>query len=454
MIGSIEKKVGTFFILGLIFLIFLSILVGKIKPFRRGSYYHIIFNYVAGLKIGDEVRLAGLKVGEVTGVKFSKNKIIVTIWVRSKTPIKEDSKFTISSISIMGGKLLSITMGSTESPLLKPGSVIKGISPPRIEELVSEATEISNEVKRTLTKLQNVISRISEITEKSKEDVKKSISNFNKTSTEIQELASSLKLLIKNINEGNGTIGKLVREKDIYENLTKILDKGNEAVKNINKLSKEANENLKKWDEEISPSLRNLKEILEKVNKGKGVAGKLINSEEIYKNVKETLKSTEKVSKEAEKMIKRVNQVKTFIGYEGSKDIQTGYLRIEPREGKYYLVGGGWDIDKNLSLFRAEIGQEVKKNVVLYGGWLETGGGIGVTLSPKENLKILTEGFYRKEIRPFYLRTRIYYRVRKNLWIFIGGENLLDESYLNVGIKIEFEDKDLKYLISALSIAR
>ena len=40
------------------------------------------------------------------------------------------------------------------------------------------------------------------------------------------------------------------------------------------------------------------------------------------------------------------------------------------------------------------------------------------------------------------------------MWVFIGGENLLDESYLMVGIKVEFEDEDIKYMIGALSVAR
>ena len=445
MLGSVEKKVGIFFIVGFILLLFLTILVGKIKPFRKGVLYYINFNYVAGLRVGDEVRLAGMKVGEVTDLKFSGSKITVTIWVKKGTPIKQDSQFTITSVSIMGGKLVSITLGSPDSPLRKPGSVVKGIDPPRVEELITEATEIGEEVKETLKKFQNIASNLS---------------GWNEAFVKIQELTHSIRELVNRINQGEGTLGKLIKEKDIYEKLVNIIKEGEEASRDIKELSKKANSTFDRWEKEISPSLKELREILEKINKGEGTVGKIIASEEMYKEVKETLKSTKKVSAGAKDMIEQIKQVRTFIGYEGGTGfdkkgaVHTGYLRIEPRPGKYYLIGGGTEMGEETSLFRAEIGKEIRKNVALHGGWIETGGGLGITFNPRENLKILTEGFYRKDVEPFYFRSRIYYRMRKNMWVFIGGENLLDESYLMVGIKVEFEDEDIKYMIGALSVAR
>lgn len=445
MLGSVEKKVGIFFTVGFIFLLFLTILVGKIKPFRKGVLYYINFNYVAGLRVGDEVRLAGMKVGEVTDLKFSGSKITVTIWVKRGTPIKQDSQFTITSVSIMGGKLVSITLGSPDSPLRKPGSVVKGIDPPRVEELITEATEIGEEVKETLKKFQNIASNLS---------------GWNEAFVKIQELTHSIHELVNRINQGEGTLGKLIKEKDIYEKLVSIIKEGEEASRDIKELSKKANSTFDRWEKEISPSLKELREVLEKINKGEGTVGKIIASEEMYKEVKETLKSTKKVSADAKDMIEQIKQVRTFIGYEGGTGfgkkgaVHTGYLRIEPRPGKYYLIGGGTEMGEETSLFRAEIGKEIRKNVALHGGWIETGGGLGITFNPRENLKILTEGFYRKDAEPFYFRSRIYYRMRKNMWVFIGGENLLDESYLMVGIKVEFEDEDIKYMIGALSVAR
>ncbi len=460
MIGNVERKVGTFFILGLILLLLLTILVGKIKPFRKGAFYYINFSYVAGLRVGDEVRLAGMKVGEVSDLKFAGSKIAVTIWVRKGTPIKKDSQFTISSISIMGGKLVSITLGSPNSPLRKPGSVINGIDPPRVEELITEAARIGGEVKDTLKKFQNIAFQLSEWLGENKENISTSISRFNKTFSDVQELTTSLRKLVNDIDRGEGTLGKLIKDKETYEKLQAILNEGEKASKNIEELSQKANLNFDRWEKEIYPSLKSLREILEKVNKGEGTVGKLIASEEVYKEVKETLKSAKKISVEAQGMIKRINQVKTYIGYEGGVGsnkagaTHIGYLKIEPRPGKYYLVGGGMEMGKDLPLFRAEIGKEIKKNVTLHGGWIETGGGLGITFDPRKNLEILTEGFYQKGIKPFYLRSRIYYRVKNNMWVFIGGENLLDASYLMVGIRVAFEDEDIKYMIGALSAAR
>ena len=456
---NVERKVGVFFLLGLAFLLFLTILVGKIKPFRKGYYYHITFDYVAGLRVGDEVRLAGVKVGEVTDVKFSGNKIVVTVWVKRGTPIKKDSVFTIANVSIMGGKLVSISMGSPQAPFLKPGSVVKGKNPPRVEEIVDRATELGEEILATVKKVDKLISGMSTWLEENKENLTSSFRKISEVGDKFSALLTSLKELTEGVKKGEGTVGRLFKDEEMYERAKNLLAQAEKAVENISNAGKEAESMIKDWRKEVKPFLKNLKEITSRVKEGKGTVGKLLSSEEMYGEVKSTLTSTQKVMKETKEIVEKIKRVKTFWGYEGGYSWEErgmehlGYIKIQPREGKYYLVGGGMDMWDDTPLFRAEIGKEVREGICLKGGWLGTGGGLGLELEKGKWIWEI-EGAYKEDVKPFYLRGRVYYPISENLRVFLGGENLLDESFILIGIKVEFEDEDIRYLLGALSLAR
>ena len=78
-----EKKVGMAFFVGIALLMALTFWVGKIRLFENGYIIKVNFSQIGGLKKGDTVTLAGMKVGRVEDFDIKDNKIQVSLWIKN-----------------------------------------------------------------------------------------------------------------------------------------------------------------------------------------------------------------------------------------------------------------------------------------------------------------------------------------------------------------------------------
>ena len=94
------------------------------------------------------------------------------------------------------------------------------------------------------------------------------MSNLQDTASEIKVTVVDARKIVDQINAGQGTVGKLVKDETLYR--------------------------------ETTESMTNLKEILQKINQGQGTVGKLINDQEFYKNAKLTLQKLDQATESLE----------------------------------------------------------------------------------------------------------------------------------------------------------
>ena len=101
------------FKIGFIFLFVSLSVIYLTKYMNVDSYFKFSssFNYTEGLDIGSDVVIAGIKVGEVTQLKISNNKVIVQGYIEKKYSIPSDSILAIRSNGIFGKKSLLIEPG-------------------------------------------------------------------------------------------------------------------------------------------------------------------------------------------------------------------------------------------------------------------------------------------------------------------------------------------------------
>jgi phospholipid/cholesterol/gamma-HCH transport system substrate-binding protein len=95
--------------------------------FRRGREYRAAFNNVAGLNVGDEVRYGGLVVGSVTSIDLDTadaTRLLVKLRVRERTPVRVDTRASISQVGLLGQQFLSLSPGRPDAPPLAPGALI------------------------------------------------------------------------------------------------------------------------------------------------------------------------------------------------------------------------------------------------------------------------------------------------------------------------------------------
>lgn len=263
---SHEKRVGIFFVITILLTITVIFFFGKIRPFRKGYHILVTFNHVAGLSVGDEVRLAGLRIGEISSLEMTKNKILVKLWIQGKTKIVKDSKITISQVSVMGGKYLSISPGTPESPSISPGETVAGYDPPIFEDVVTQLGEAGNEIKATIMNLSNSFSKTSDethqILEENREAVKTLLNSLNETT-------QSLNKILAKIEKGEGTIGKLVNEEELYNETLK-------TIRDLQNTLEEAKTTIKDIEPHLKATIENVEIITDRLEKGEGTLGRML----------------------------------------------------------------------------------------------------------------------------------------------------------------------------------
>ena len=113
----LESIIGAFVLLLAAWFVF-SILskTENILPRQNENTYHASFFDVSGIKIGSEVKLAGVSVGKVISVSLDTQTYAakVSIMVDSEIKIPDDSEIIIASESLLGGNFVSITPGGSD----------------------------------------------------------------------------------------------------------------------------------------------------------------------------------------------------------------------------------------------------------------------------------------------------------------------------------------------------
>lgn len=308
---STEKKVGFFFLLALFSLGVIIELVEDWRPFEQQTPYKAQFLSAVGIKVGDPVRLAGVEVGKVKGVGLEDHKVVVDFYVLNGTQIREDSVAAIRQTNLLGGQFLGLDFGSEGSPLLPPGSVVTTREGTNIDQLITNFDRNQELVLRQLGEMieenrepiRKVVSQLDEVVRKIDQGTGTlgKLVNDPALYEEVQGAAASLKAISQRLERGEGSLGRMLADTTLYEdasatvaNLKTISDQVVAGKGTVGKLF--AEEDLYN---NANATLARLREVADKIERGEGTLGKLINDDSLYQ--------------ESEQAMKRLNSIATKI---------------------------------------------------------------------------------------------------------------------------------------------
>src|SRR4051812_37046687 len=140
-------RVGLFFILGLalIWVTFETLSGGKI--FKDKGYTLIAgFETLKELKPGDEVRMAGVKIGEVQSTQLAGRRAEAILRINSDVKIKADATATIAMQGLIGTNTISIDLGSPNAGDLPPGAEIRTKSTPDLNTVMSQIGDLGKKL--------------------------------------------------------------------------------------------------------------------------------------------------------------------------------------------------------------------------------------------------------------------------------------------------------------------
>jgi phospholipid/cholesterol/gamma-HCH transport system substrate-binding protein len=119
-----EFLVGIFAIVGVAAGGWLAVGLGGIALFE-GNQYSLTaeFDNVSGLKRGASVEIAGVPVGQVSGITLNDPGALVAMKINNEVPVKEDDIFSIRTKGIIGDRFVKISRGGSDVTL-EPGSTV------------------------------------------------------------------------------------------------------------------------------------------------------------------------------------------------------------------------------------------------------------------------------------------------------------------------------------------
>lgn len=134
-----ELVVGIFVLVGIICLGYLTIRLGKIEVFGNSGYVvYADFASVAGLKLGDPVEIAGVKVGKVETLSLADDRARLGIRLEPHVKLQEDVIASVRARGLIGDKFVMISPGASDK-LLNPGDKIRETeSPPDIADVIGK----------------------------------------------------------------------------------------------------------------------------------------------------------------------------------------------------------------------------------------------------------------------------------------------------------------------------
>jgi len=141
-----ETRFGIIWLMAGTLLVLASLLVLARYPgiFRTGTEYHAVFKSVAGLNKGDEVRYGGLPVGTVTRMDIDPadpTRIIVAFRVKRTTPIRVDTKASITQVGLLGAPYLHLDPGTRYAAAVPPGSTLPTVDNPSFQDAMRRLAE-------------------------------------------------------------------------------------------------------------------------------------------------------------------------------------------------------------------------------------------------------------------------------------------------------------------------
>ena len=331
---GVEIKVGVLVTVCLGLLVAFIVILGDFSMADGGTLY-LDVETSADLKRGAPVKIAGTPAGKVTEVRYEggrlDEKVGRRVWVRARLNIdtdklatlRRDARFYITTLGILGEKYVEVAPGSTEAPLLKPGDVVEGEPPLRLEIMAANASRVLRTLDRVLTEnekeIGGIIRNANQTVTTAREMMKRIDGLIVRTEPEVKRVVDSVvrttekgETLLTSANTAIGDGTSIRRTIDNTERLTRTArDQLPSLVSDARRALRRAESALRTGDETISEAKSLVIDALKKANRamssvdglladakvltqrlkdGKGTIGALLSDQEMYDDIREMMK--------------------------------------------------------------------------------------------------------------------------------------------------------------------
>jgi phospholipid/cholesterol/gamma-HCH transport system substrate-binding protein len=270
------------------------------------------FENAAGLKVGAEVNLEGVTIGSVKTVSISSNperkltpvRVVMKIDDKYGAGLHTDSKAALTTMGVLGDTVVDINSQTAVGPRLQDGDELKTLETPSLSDVVKASQGTIEQLNVILAKMNTIVDNI----QSGQGSVGKLINDpdlYNKLDTTVTELNK----IEVGLNAGQGTVGKLLKDDQMYDRLNATTLKLDQIASGLQAGKGTAGKLL--TDDtlytNLNQTLTRTNALLADVQNGKGAAGMLVNDPAFAQKLRDTLDQTNQI-------ITKVNEGKGTLG--------------------------------------------------------------------------------------------------------------------------------------------
>lgn len=252
--------VGIFIFIGIaIFIIAVLTLGGQQKTFKNSIAVKAVFSDVEGLQKGNNVWFSGVKIGTIKKISFignSKVEVDINIEEKSREYIRKDAIAKISSEGFIGNKLIEISGGTPKSAAIEDG-----------DRLIVVETSTTDEM----------------------------IGTFQANNKNLLDITTDLKVVSKRLTNGEGTVGKLLTDETLMNELSGVMAALQRASANTERLT------------------RTISGYTSKLNNKGTIANELVTDTAVFARLKATSRQLDEVSRTANDVVSNLNNASLHI---------------------------------------------------------------------------------------------------------------------------------------------
>lgn len=439
----------TLFAIGCLGYMSLKITAGK-SDFGDYIKYKAILSDAAGIFTKSQIKVAGINAGRIVDIKLKGSEAVLEFEVLDTIKVTETAVLKVKSVGFLGDKYLDIDLGDANSERLAADSFIRAESSGGFDKVGENAGEVLRLVKEALNKDgENVLRQIFENTKKVTENLDQITATLKRITTGKEErldeivenlaqisrqlayetngdregslaerlkrvgpILDDVKVVVADIREGKGSVGKLLRDDYVVDQLSNTLSGVNRIVNRINNITADISiyggattkgESDTRMDVDLYPAPERFFRL--------GVASNSFGPED--REITETTDTVAGVSTVSRKVV-----------------VTEESFKFNGQIGRHF---GNW-------AFRV--------------GLFETTGGLAVDYNhPQWGSRFSAEAFdYDKDFGP-YVRLVSEWKLWNVIYTRLTGEDLVSKrnnAALNVQLGVRFTDRDIASLFGFL----
>lgn len=284
-----QLKVGLLALAALAILaVLIFLLTSTGGAFQQYVTLHTYFDDASGTATKAPVRLHGFLIGYVEDIRLSGSKdprrtVEFELSIRKEylKNIPQDSVASINAASLLGDKYINVTRGSSPQPA-KDGGELRGVTPQDLPELMAQSANV-------LQTLQNIVSRVDNMIA----SIDKGQGNLGKLLKDeelyrrLNAVAAESQRLVSDIRTGKGTLSRLLYEDTLYQEVRAPIKRLDALLADLQRGQGTAGKLLHDpvLFNEAERTMAELNRLMRQLNAGQGTAGKLLNDEQLWERL-------------------------------------------------------------------------------------------------------------------------------------------------------------------------